>query len=68
MQTNYYYRNNLLQNSRVGKKVYMSFHKYICHSTYFLIEKEYKRKWFGHSHSKIYAMQWIQKIKWFKNF
>ena len=44
MQTKYYYINNLLQNFRIGKKVYTSVHKNLINFYIFLNRKRIQKK------------------------
>ena len=57
MQTNYYYINNLLQNFRVGKKVYMSFHKNLINFYIFLNRKRIQKKVIRTFYTVKYNMQ-----------
>ena len=57
MQTNYYYINNLLQNFRVGKKVYTSFDKNLIKLYIFLNRKRIQKKVIQTFYTVKYNMQ-----------
>ena len=57
MQTNYYYINNLSQNFRVGKKVYVSFYKNLINSYIFFNRKRMQKKVIRTFYTVKYNMQ-----------